>query len=1092
MSFYTFLPKILNMSLTASVAIIFVLLLRLLLKKAPKVISYALWGVVLIRLLCPVSIESGLSLFGLFDTPTVDRSERTSAVEYIPSNIVHTEFPSVVLPVPGIGEAITETLPQGEEQLRADPLEGPIFIATYVWWGGILVMAVYGIVTYLRLRRRLITASPLRDNIYLADDIDSPFVMGLIRPKIYLPSEMEEREQSYIILHEQHHIRRLDHIVKALAFVALCIHWFNPLVWVAFILSGKDMEMSCDEAVVRKLGTEIRADYTASLLSLATGKRIIAGMPLAFGEGNTKDRIKNLANWKKPAFWVVLVAVIACVVLAVCLLTNPSDDELNAPEPFGHRYRVAEILNEAPRFSFTYTVETAPRYQFTSDYVMSVSGDALDTHESDSWLRVQGVFEEVKITTENFDNYFDMDGWHVNNAVWSEFRSTIKKAWRIDVEDDENNAFYYVFLTSSDEVYLSYGYDEGDNSLIRWLFRLERADLITCTAVSDGINAFVQPAYYPQSDIDRDTAVWPSGEVNESGTLVFTVDHETNALVISEEYYNRQDKANVVIERDTYELGRNEDGKFELPVSCRGSQEDTVKYYIKIKGGPGVYVMEIEFGSPPVSSSAGSTPKDPGMTETEASPVKWTYSPMMSATWHAAFHFNFNLANYSHIEASCDNGTLWNLRAQGQPRDKAMRFELGEPLCWMPGVGDSLTDTAENAKVTFTVYDGGEIVAKGVLDIVRTGTENGQSFYEAQLTDTQILALAQEPGNLEASVVMAGNGYMVSYSDFNHNRINERVIVREMHPGMLYELCVVEDGTVIWSTEASPAHTGWNTIMHYEEGGKSYLVEYQPSMFQGAGSYRCTVFSINGGEKVILREWSVDFELPTEETPEMERFAKEVELLLRKSTVLLSTEQGILVNRGTEASSLPQLYPVRFEPDEIIQAIETAADPTAPQELTVNAAAFPTEPLELVFASGAGAWGTYLTLQPDGSFTGEYGDSDMDTRYECKFEGLFTDVQQISDYCWAMILGDVTVEKEEGTTWTEGGIHYIAAGPHGISDGTTFLLYAPGTPADLLPAACRDWWPDAYHWRNGEQDLLNGWALCNLNEGTGFYTSWLS
>lgn len=323
MAFYIFLPKILNMSLTASVAIVFVLLLRLLLKKAPKVISYALWAVVLIRLLCPVSIESGLSLFGLFDTPTVDMTENSSAVEYIPSNIVHTEFPEVVLPVPGVGEAITEVLPQGEEQLRADPLEGPIFIATYVWWGGILVMAIYGIVTYLRLRRKLITASPLRDNIYLADDIDSPFVMGLFRPKIYLPSAMEEREQSYILLHEQHHIRRLDHVVKAVAFVALCIHWFNPLVWVAFILSGKDMEMSCDEAVVRKLGTQIRADYTASLLSLATGKRIIAGMPLAFGEGNTKGRIRNLANWKKPAFWVVLVAVIACIVLAVCLLTNP-------------------------------------------------------------------------------------------------------------------------------------------------------------------------------------------------------------------------------------------------------------------------------------------------------------------------------------------------------------------------------------------------------------------------------------------------------------------------------------------------------------------------------------------------------------------------------------------------------------------------------------------------------------------------------------------------------------------------------------------------------------------------------------------------
>ncbi len=348
---YTFLPKILNMSLTASVAILFVLLLRLFLKRAPKVISYALWSVVLFRLLCPVSVESGLSLFGLLDTPTVGTSERTSMVEYIPANIVHTEFPEVVLPMPGIGEAITGALPRGEEQLVADPLEAPMAIATYVWAVGILVMAVYGSMTYVRLRRALVTASPLRDNIYLADGIDSPFVMGLLRPKIYLPSEMEEREQTYIILHEQHHIRRLDHIVKALAFAALCIHWFDPLVWAAFILSGKDMEMSCDEAVVRRLGTKIRADYSASLLSLATGRRIIAGMPLAFGEGNTKSRIKNLANWKKPAFWVVLVAAMACIALAVCLLTNPAgyhvdftDNEIVSAFCFDVRSRNYEVL----------------------------------------------------------------------------------------------------------------------------------------------------------------------------------------------------------------------------------------------------------------------------------------------------------------------------------------------------------------------------------------------------------------------------------------------------------------------------------------------------------------------------------------------------------------------------------------------------------------------------------------------------------------------------------------------------------------------------------------------------------------------------
>ena len=337
--------------------------------------------------------------------------------------------------------------------------------------------------------------------------------------------------------------------------------------------------------------------------------------------------------------------------------------------------------------------------------------------------------------------------------------------------------------------------------------------------------------------------------------------------------------------------------------------------------------------------------------------------------------------------------------------------------------------------------------------------------------------------------------HVVSYSDLNNNRVNEQIVIRTVAPGQVYELAVLENGEEIWKTEASPAHVGWNTILRYSEDGRDYLVQYLPTMFQGAGSYTCTVFSLEDNKQAVKDEWSVDFELEPDgsvkETVQMTRFAERVDLLMRNSTVLLSTEQGVLVDKWAEASGLPQLYPVRFEPDKIQQAIEAARNPTAPQELTANAAAFPTETLELVFASGAGGWGTYLTLQPDGSFTGDYGDSDMDTRYECKFEGRFTDIQQITDYCWVMKLGDVAIEKEEGTTWTEDGIHYIAAGPYGVSGGTDFLLYAPGTPIDLIPAECRNWWPDTYRWRNGEIDVLNGWGLCNLNEGTAFFTSWL-
>ena len=265
------LPMILNMSITGSLTILFVLLVRLAVKRAPKIFSYALWAVVLFRLLCPVSITTDFSLLGLFDTPIMENTEHTTVMEYVPFDVVHTRDLEVHLPVtPVINEAVNDVLPQEHAALGADPLEGEMAIASFVWLLGVAAMAVYSVVSYYRLRQKLLTASPLRDNIYLADEITSPFVMGLVRPKIYLPSDMEEREQAYIIRHEQHHIRRGDHIIKALAFLALSIHWFNPLVWVAFIYSNKDMEMSCDEAVVKKMGDGILADYTASLLSLAT------------------------------------------------------------------------------------------------------------------------------------------------------------------------------------------------------------------------------------------------------------------------------------------------------------------------------------------------------------------------------------------------------------------------------------------------------------------------------------------------------------------------------------------------------------------------------------------------------------------------------------------------------------------------------------------------------------------------------------------------------------------------------------------------------------------------------------------------------
>jgi beta-lactamase regulating signal transducer with metallopeptidase domain len=348
---YTLLPKILNMSLTAGIVIIFVLLARVLLKKAPRLFSYVLWAVVLFRLVCPVSFSSAFSLIGIFHEPAiVDNS-----IAYIPEDIVYTEHPQVDLPLPIVSDAINGALPQDGEQLAADPLETPVAIATAIWLCGIAAMLLYSMISLALLRRRLIGAVHMRENIYLADHIATPFVLGVIRPRIYLPSQLSEHEQSYIILHEQTHIRRLDHIVKMIAFLTLAVHWFNPLVWLAFVCCVKDMEMSCDERVLKEMGGRIRKAYSMSLLSLAAGRRLINGSPLAFGEGNIKDRIKNVMNFKKPAVWAIAVLVVLVAALSVGFAANgagklalPDADSVTAIEleQFNNNETVGQAIIE--------------------------------------------------------------------------------------------------------------------------------------------------------------------------------------------------------------------------------------------------------------------------------------------------------------------------------------------------------------------------------------------------------------------------------------------------------------------------------------------------------------------------------------------------------------------------------------------------------------------------------------------------------------------------------------------------------------------------------------------------------------------------
>ena len=303
--------KIVNMSFVASWLILAVILLRLALKKAPKWITCVLWGMVAVRLLCPISLESSLSMI--------------PNAEPLPQDILIAEPPEIH-ETPAFDSAVNPNIPDiapVTPDTSIDQVQIKTMLATFAWAIGMGVMLAYATVSYLHLCYKVRVSLRLRDNIWLCDEIATPFLLGVFRPKIYIPSGIDESNFPSIIAHENAHMRRHDHWWKPLGFLILSIHWFNPLVWIAYILLCKDIELACDEKVIQELGKDESIAYSKALLSCSINRRTILVCPLAFGEVGVKERVKRVLNYKKPDFWIVVAAIVASVVLAVCFLTDP-------------------------------------------------------------------------------------------------------------------------------------------------------------------------------------------------------------------------------------------------------------------------------------------------------------------------------------------------------------------------------------------------------------------------------------------------------------------------------------------------------------------------------------------------------------------------------------------------------------------------------------------------------------------------------------------------------------------------------------------------------------------------------------------------
>lgn len=304
--------KVVNMSISASWLILAVLLLRLLLPKAPKAMCCVLWCLVGLKLLFPFSIESALSLL--------------PSAEVITHDTMYAANPTIESGIPVVNQVVNPILTEHFAPNPGDsvnPLQVVSAVGAFVWIVGVAVLLLHTLISFLRLKRSVGTAVRFRENIYQSESVSSPFILGVVRPHIFIPFSLREEELMCVLAHEKAHLKRGDHLWKPLGFLLLAIHWFNPLVWIGFACLCRDIELACDERVMRQIGTDKKKLYSEVLLNCSISHKMIAACPLAFGEVGVKQRIKNVLSYKKPAFWIVFVSLLACVACAVCFMTEP-------------------------------------------------------------------------------------------------------------------------------------------------------------------------------------------------------------------------------------------------------------------------------------------------------------------------------------------------------------------------------------------------------------------------------------------------------------------------------------------------------------------------------------------------------------------------------------------------------------------------------------------------------------------------------------------------------------------------------------------------------------------------------------------------
>ena len=544
--------KIINMSISASWLVLAVLILRFVLKKAPKWINVLLWGIVAIRLICPFSFESTLSLI--------------PSAETIPLNIGMDTTPTINSGISAINNAVNPIISQSNTPMAGasvNLLQITIGIYEYIWIFGMIALALYTAISYWRLRRKVDTAVRYKDNIFQSENVSFPFVLGIIKPRIYLPFKMNGQYLEYVVAHEQAHICRKDHWWKPLGFLLLMIHWFNPLMWLAYVLLCRDIELACDEKVIKELGNEQRGDYTQALVACSVNRRMIAACPLAFGEVSVKERVKSVMNYKKPAFWVIIIAVIICVGVAACFLTNPKQDRytLRIVVPAGSQEEfvyteeeVSTVRNSIKIWSgdglgdtevLLFPVNKTAETGYTATYLthgMSVEFDA----ENDTWFKI-GVNMQNP-TNEDIIVYVEVE--NVEVRIVDEINSVIEWFDYLETPDEMKwDGSLEISLTEFPDVTFRWTYGEmlavkGSKSTSLYT-GMPIWNAYFCDLTGDGLPELCSSISWGSGMIDNRVIIYDyangvSYELSDRGYFDFTLrqDHQDGRLYVDKTKYH--------------------------------------------------------------------------------------------------------------------------------------------------------------------------------------------------------------------------------------------------------------------------------------------------------------------------------------------------------------------------------------------------------------------------------------------------------------------------------------------------------------------------------------------------------------------------